>query len=288
MLVLFAGFIRRLATGFGLMHILCWSVRKALKRGFVLLLAGLLLSCTDDLNRRSAAHLIEDHLRSVAPDVLYPMKVGIEITEVMRSAEHTREVRFNAVFRTNTASSGQSSPRTLFNRLREMNAFFQRSDRGWTLARYGEPMKDMVARLWHYQIRSKYISLLDTLTALGIEATLWESERVERLRSGEPGAWAEYLAGISEGDLIQRVMIKNVKIPVGVRWGVLSAPNTQFYSVLWAGLLSNPTIVCAKRIGTRSENRYPPIEFNWIGTKTMLKCKGRRVNFNPYTATEEG
>ncbi len=149
-------------------------------------------------------------------------------------------------------------------------------------------MKELVARLWHFQIRSQYMSLLDALSTLGVEATLWESERVERLRSEEPGAWAEYLAGISEGALNQRVMRKNLKIPVGVRWGVLSAPNTQFYSILWARLLSDPAVVCAKRIGTRSENRYPPIEFNWMGTKTMLKCKGRRVNFNPYTATEEG
>jgi len=259
-----------------------------LKRGVVLLLAGLLLSCADDLSRRRAAHLIEGHLRSVAPDVLFSMTVGIEIREVLRSAEHTREVRFNAVFRTKTASSGQSNPRTLFNRHREVSAFFQRSDRGWVLARYGEPMKDMVARLWHFQVRSQYMGLLDALSTLGVEATLWESERVERLRSGEPGAWAEYLAGISEGALNQRVMRKKLKIPVGVRWGVLSAPNTQFYSILWARLLSDPAVVCARRIGTRAEDKYPPIEFNWMGIKTMLKCKGRRVNFSPYTATEEG
>ncbi len=270
------------------MHILCWNGGKALKRGVVLLLAGLLLSCADDLSRRRAAHLIEGHLRSVAPDVLFSMTVGIEIREVLRSAEHTREVRFNAVFRTKTASSGQSNPRTLFNRHREVSAFFQRSDRGWVLARYGEPMKDMVARLWHFQVRSQYMGLLDALSTLGVEATLWESERVERLRSGEPGAWAEYLAGISEGALNQRVMRKNLKIPVGVRWGVLSAPNTQFYSILWARLLSDPAVVCARRIGTRAEDKYPPIEFNWMGIKTMLKCKGRRVNFSPYTATEEG
>jgi len=265
-----------------------WKRMKPLKRGVVLLLASLLLSCADDLSRRSAVHLIEGHLRSVAPDVLYSMTIGIEIREVLRSAEHTREVRFNAVFRTNTASSGQSNPRTLFNRHREMSAFFQRGDRGWILARYGEPMKEMVARLWHFQIRSQYMSLLDTLSTLGVEATLWESERVGRLRADEPGAWAEYLAGISEGALNQRVMRKNLKIPVSVRWGVLSAPNTQFYSILWARLLSDPAVVCAKRIGTRSEKRYPPLEFNWMGIKTMLKCKGRRVNFNPYTATEEG
>jgi len=270
------------------MHILCWNGGKALKRGVVLLLAGLPLSCADDLSRRHAAHLIEGHLRSVAPDVLYSKTVGIEIREVLRSAEHTREVRFNAVFRTKTASSGQSNPRTLFNRHRELSAFFQRSDRGWILARYGEPMKDVVARLWHFQVRSQYMSLLDALSTLGVEATLWESERVERLRSEEPGAWAEYLAGISEGALNQRVMRKNLKIPVGVRWGVLSAPNTQFYSILWARLLSDSNVVCARRIGTRAEDKYPPIEFNWMGIKTMLKCKGRRVNFSPYTATEEG
>ncbi len=253
-----------------------------------MLFAGLLMSCADDLSRRSAVHLIEGHLRSVAPDVLYSMTVGIEIREVLRSAEHTREVRFNAVFRTNTASFGQSNPRTLFNRHRELSAFFQRSDRGWILARYGEPMKELVARLWHFQIRSQYMSLLDALSTLGVEATLWESERVERLRSEQPGAWSEYLAGISEGELNRRVMRKYLRIPVGVRWGVLSAPNTQFYSILWAGLVSDPEVVCARRIGTRAEDKHPPIEFNWMGTKTMLKCRGRRVNFNPYTATEEG
>jgi len=270
------------------MHILCWNGGKALKRGVVLLLAGLLLSCADDLSRTHAAHLIEGHLRSVAPDVLYSKTVGIEIREMLRSAEHTREVRFNAVFRTKTASSGQSNSRTLFNRHRELSAFFQRSDRGWTLARYGEPMKELVARLWHFQVRSQYLNLLDTISTLGIEATAWESERVAKLRSKQPGAWAEYLTGISEGELNQRVMRKNLQIPVGVQWGVLSAPNTRFYSILWARLTSDPVVVCAKRIGSRAEDKYPPIEFNWMGTKTMLKCKGGRVNFNPYTATEEG
>ncbi len=270
------------------MHILCWNGGKALKRGVVLLLAGLLLSCTDDLSRRYTAELIEGHLRSVAPDVLYSMTVEIEIREVLRSAEHTREVRFNAVFRTNPATSGKRNRRSLFNRPRELSAFFQRSDKGWTLARYGEPMKELVARLWHFQIRSQYVRLLDAISILGTEAILWESERVEKLRSEQPGAWSEYLAGISEGELNRRVMRKYLRIPVGVRWGVLSAPNTQFYSILWAGLVSDPEVVCARRIGTRAEDKHPPIEFNWMGTKTMLKCRGRRVNFNPYTATEEG
>jgi len=270
------------------MHILCWNGGKALKRGVVLLLAGLLLSCADDLSRRYSAELIEGHLRSVAPDVLYSMTVEIEIREMLRSAEHTREVRFNAVFRTNPATSGKRNRRSMFNRPSELSAYFQRSDKGWTLARYGEPMKELVARLWHFQIRSQYLNLLDAISILGAEAILWESERVEKLRSEQPGAWSEYLAGISEGELNRRVMRKYLRIPVGVRWGVLSAPNTQFYSILWAGLVSDPEVVCARRIGTRAEDKHPPIEFNWMGTKTMLKCRGRRVNFNPYTATEEG
>ena len=270
------------------MHILCWNGGKALKRGVVLLLAGLLLSCADDLSRRHAAHLIEGHLRSVAPDVLYSMTVEIEIREMLRSAEHTREVRFNAVFRTNPATSGKRNRRSMFNRPSELSAYFQRSDKGWTLARYGEPMKELVARLWHFQIRSQYLNLLDTISTIGIEATAWESERIAKLRSKRPGAWAEYLSGISEGELNRRVMRKNLRIPVGVQWGVLSAPNTRFYSILWTQLTSDPVVVCAKRIGSRAEDKYPPIEFNWMGTKTMLKCKGGRVNFNPYTATEEG
>ncbi len=270
------------------MHILCWNGGKALKRGVVLLLAGLLLSCADDLSRRYSAELIEGHLRSVAPDVLYSMTVEIEIREMLRSAEHTREVRFNAVFRTNPATSGKRNRRSMFNRPRELSAYFQRSDKGWTLARYGEPMKELVARLWHFQIRSQYLNLLDTISTIGIEATAWESERIAKLRSKQPGAWAEYLSGISEGELNRRVMRKNLRIPVGVQWGVLSAPNTRFYSILWTQLTSDPVVVCAKRIGSRAEEKYPPIEFNWMGTKTMLKCKGLRVNFNPYTATEEG
>ncbi len=169
-----------------------------------------------------------------------------------------------------------------------MSAYFQQSDRGWTLARYGEPMKDLVARLWHFQIRSQYVHLLDTISILGAEATLWESERVKNLRSEQPGAWSEYLTGISEQELNRRVLKKRHQIPVGVQWGVLSAPNTQFYSILWAHLVSDPDVVCARRIGTRAEDRYPPIEYNWMGTKTMLMCRGRAVNFNPFTATEEG
>ena len=268
------------------MHNSYWNVGKACKRGVIFLLAGLLLSCADDLRPRSATRLIEGHLRAIAPDVLSSMTVGIEIKEVLRSAEYTREVRFNAEFRTKTSSL--RNPRSLFTRPRQLSAFFQRSDRGWTLARYGEPMKDLVARLWHFQIRSQYVNLLDTISVLGSEAILWESERVERLKSDQPGAWSEYLAGISEVELNRRVMRKSLRIPVGVRWGVLSAPNTQFYSILWARLVSDPDVVCVRRIGTRAEDKYPPIEFNWIGTKTMLKCRGRAVNFNPYTATEEG
>ena len=270
------------------MHNSWWNGGKALKRGAILLFAGLLVSCADDLSQRSAADLIEEHFRSIAPDVINSLTVGIVIRRMLLSGDHTRDVRFNAVFRDNSTNSGEISRSFLFTQSRELNAFFQRSDRGWTLAKYGEPMKDLVARLWHFQVRSQYINLLETLSTLGIEATAWESERVERLRSKQPGAWAEYLAGISEGELNQRVMRKNLRIPVGVRWGVLSAPNTRFYSILWARLVSNSAVVCAKRIGTRAEERYPPIEYNWMGTKTMLKCKGRRVNFNPYTATEEG
>ncbi len=261
---------------------------KALKHGAVLLLAGLLLSCADDLSHRSAAHLIEGHFRSVAPDVFDTLTLGIEIKRVLLSDEHTREVRFNAVFRAKPRDSGQSNQRSIIRQRGELSAFIQRSDRGWTLARYGEPMKELVARLWHFQIRSQYLNLLNTISTLGIEATAWESERVAKLRLKQPGAWAEYLTGISEGELNQRVMRKNLRIPVGVQWGVLSAPNTRFYSILWARLTSDPVVVCAKRIGSRAEDKYPPIEFNWMGTNPMLKCRGRSVNFNPYTATEEG
>jgi len=270
------------------MHNSCWIVGKAYKRGVIFLLAGLLVSCAEELRPRSVARLIDGHLRAIAPDVLSSMTVGIEIKEVLRSAEHTREARFKAVFRGNSTTSGENSRNFLFTQSRELSAFFQRSDKGWTLARYGEPMKELVARLWHFQIRSQYLNLLNTISTLGIEATAWESERVAKLRSKQPGAWAEYLTGISEGELNQLVMRKNLRIPVGVQWGVLSAPNTQFYSILWARLVSNPDVVCVRRIGTRAQDKHPPIEFNWIGTKTMLRCRGRAVNFNPYTATEEG
>ena len=268
------------------MHDKSWNPGKACKFGVLSVLATMLLSCADDLMPRTATRLIERQLRAVAPDVLAPMTVGIEIEEILRSAEHTREVRFNAEFRTKTSSL--RNPRSLFTRPRQLSAFFQRSDQGWTLARYGEPMKNLVARLWHFQIRSQYASLLDAISILGAEATLWESERVEKLRSNQPGAWSEYLAGISEGELNRRVMRKRRQIPIGVRWGVLSAPNTQFYSVLWAELVVDPDVVCVRRIGTRADDKYPPIEYNWIGAKTVLKCRGRAVNFNPFTATEEG
>jgi len=270
------------------MHNSYWNIGKACKRGVIFLLAGLLLSCADDLGPSTAARLIEEHFRSVAPDVFDTLTFGIKIKRVLLSGEHTRVVRFNAVFRANPRDSGQSNQRPIIRQHGELSAFFQRSDRGWTLAKYGEPMKELVARLWHFQIRTQYLNLLDTISTLGIESTAWESERIAKLRSKQPGAWAEYLTGISEGELNQRVMRKSLQIPVGVQWGVLSAPNAQFYSILWARLLSNPDVVCIRRIGTRAQDKHPPIEFNWIGTKTMLKCRGRAVNFNPYTATEEG
>ena len=268
------------------MHDKSWNLGKACKYGVFSVLATMLLSCADDLKPRKATRLIEGHLRAVTPDVLAPLTVGIEIKEVLRSAEHTREVRFNAELRIN--SPNPRNPRSLFTRPGQLSVFFQRSDRGWTLARYGEPMKNLVARLWHFQIRSQYVGLLDAISILGAEATLWESERVEKLRSEQPGAWSEYLAGISEGELNRRVMRKRHQIPVGVRWGVLSAPNTQFYSILWAELVVDPDVICARRIGNRADDKYPPIEYNWMGTKTVLKCRGRAVNFNPFTATEEG
>ncbi len=251
-------------------------------------MATLLFSCTDDLSHKHAARLIEEHLRSIAPDVLYPFTVGIEIKDVLQSDEHSREVRFHAIFLPNPQAVQSIKPRPLFPRPNKLSAFFQRSDRGWTLARYGEPMKNMVARLWHFQIRSLYLRLLEAISSLGKEATRWESEKIEKLRSRQPNAWAEYLSGISEGELIRRVMMNDVNIPVGVQWGVTSAPNSRFYSILWTRFLSDPAVICVRRIGSRAEDRNPPIEFNWLGKSARLMCKGRKVIFNPYTATGEG
>jgi len=251
-------------------------------------MAILLLSCMDNISHRDAARLIKEHLRSIAPDALHPFAVGIAIKDVLLSDEHSREVRFNAVFHPNPQTAQHFKLRPLFPQTNELSAFFQRSDRGWTLARYGEPMKNMVARLWHFQIRSQYLSLLNSISTLGIEATRWESERVEKLRSRQPDAWAEYLIGISEEELNRRVMMNDLEFPVGVQWGITSAPNSQFYSILWARYLSNPAVICARRIGSRAKDKNPPIEFHWMGKSARLICKGRRIIFNPYTATKMG
>ena len=251
-------------------------------------MAGWLLSCTDDLSHRRAADLIEEHLRSVAPEVLLPYNMSFEIKATLVAGEHSREVRFSVAFQVDPEIARSRKTSLFFDHPIELIAIFQRSDKGWAMARYGEPMKSMMARLWHFQIRTLYSNLVETTSKLGIEAARWESERVVKLRLHQPAAWDEYLSGISEIELIHRTMNNNLQIPVGVEWGVLSAPNSQFYSVLWAKLLSDPSVICARRIGSRAEDRYPPLEFNWLSEATRIKCKGRRTDFNPYTATREG
>ena len=232
--------------------------------------------------------MIEAHLRSIAPNVLDPFRLEIEIKEILRADEHNREVRFSARFQVDWDHDPSNRIKPIFTQPNELSAFFQRSDSGWTLARYGEPMKNMVARLWHFQMRSRYVSLLDALSILGKEATRWESERVENLRSRQPSAWGEYLTGISELELNRRAIVKDIQVPIGVQWGVLSAPNSEFYSILWAKLIEEPDVVCALRIGSRAEERHPPMEFSWMDKSARLICKGRGVVFNPYTATNEG
>lgn len=262
---------------------------KAVAYGIMsLFMAGWLLACTDDLIPRRTADLIEDHIRSVAPDVLLPYIMSFEIKETLVAGEHSRGVRLSVAFRVDPKIARSKKTSHFFDHPIELIAFFQRSDKGWVLARYGEPMKSMMARLWHFQIRSLYSNLVGTVSKLGIEASRWEGERVVKLRSHQPVAWGEYLSGIPEIELIHRTISNKVKIPIGVEWGVLSAPNSRFYSVIWAKLLSDPSVICARRIGSRAEDRYPPLEFNWLSETTRVKCRGRRIDFNPYTATRDG
>ncbi len=198
----------------------------------VVFVACWLSSCADSLSHREAARLIEAHIRSIAPDVLDPFLVDIEINDVLRADEHNREVHFSALFRLDPDNSKAHKTRPIFTQPNELSAFFQRNDSGWRLVKYGVSMKNMVARLWHFQMRSRYVSLLEAIGILGKEATRWESERVERLRSRQPSAWGEYLTGISEFELNRRTIIKNLQVPISVKWGVLSVPNSEFYSIL--------------------------------------------------------
>jgi len=264
------------------------TLRRTLVPVIGVFLASWLSSCAGSLSRGEATTLIEDHLRSIAPDVLYPFILGIEVKEILRLDQNSREVRFDAVFKADPKFSGRHSTRPLLPDSTDLSAFLQRSDKGWTLVRYGEPMKNLIARLWHFQVRQQYVDLLETISALGIEATRWEGERVELLRSQQPGAWGEYLRGISEAELSRRVLMGDVRIPAGVQWGVLSAPNSQFYSVLWARPIGEPAVVCLRRIGSRAEDRQPPMEFSWMDLNARVMCKGRSMDFNPYTATREG
>ena len=57
---------------------------------------------------------------------------------------------------------------------------------------------------------------------------------------------------------------------------------------MWARLIAEPAVICVRRIGSRAEERDPPVEFSWIDPHARVMCRGRNVDFNPYTATREG
>src|SRR5687768_15014261 len=113
-------------------------MRRMILSALVLLTAG----CDRELTRSNAAGLIRGHLTALAPTLIRSdsLRLEINVEEILRPAEGTREVRFRALYSAPDTAGVMRSDSS-----QQLTAEFHRSDRGWAMRRYGADFKTFVA-----------------------------------------------------------------------------------------------------------------------------------------------
>lgn len=204
----------------------------------------LLVGCSRDLGTSQAQALLSQHLSAVAPHVFAQDSFEVVVSEIITSAETSRQARFRIVLRTHEALTDSASV---------LSALFQRSNTGWALVRYGGQMRDIVADAVAMESQQHFTDLLAPLAKLRSAADGYEEAYTEAMmgfpsdrdiiREAVRGlnAWQ---AGLSNAKLRKILAGYQAIEDSSVEWSAAPPAPGQHTSILWVRESADTTHVC--------------------------------------------
>ncbi len=232
--------------------------------------------CNSDLSPRRAEGVLHDHLSSVLPLSFPGDSFNVGVTEVLSPSETVREARFRIL----PATDGVPVDST-----EVLTATLQRSSRGWSVAGYGESLRERMAAGLAYSWVMRFEDLLTPLHSITGAVNSWEMERLtESTELSEGGKWAEsnramekYFVGPTEAQTKELLADSSVMRSSSIEWGFIARQAHEDPQVAWVRDRADTVRVCAHLDGSP---RALVISGYWWAAENWDSCKDHDVRFD--------
>lgn len=248
-------------------------------RALVFAVLAFVPGCSSELDRGTAAELLEGHVEALAPNTLDGETFTIAVQEILTSSDVHREVRFRTIS-ARVDSSGVARRDTG----QVTTAHFQRSDEGWSISRYGLGMVDAVARIVAEEWEAEYEDLLPTAKAMRRAARAWSTQQLQRLQESEVvfdrAVWEAFQRGISEDGL--RTAMQSAGDDLSAfEWGIAGEATDS--AVAWVRRADSSEVVCAFRVGDADSRS---LQYFWVD-ETWVTCSGAERTYTEIDAVDD-